>query len=661
MNGGSINNTPLYNSRIIRLYLKLLDKNYPYVDQDALLDASGMAMYQVEDEGHWFTQDQIDRFYAVLTRGTGNKDIAREAGRFAASGDAIGNIKHYILGLVGPSRAYEMVSKYAANFSRSADYASRKIAVGTIEITVTPKKGVEEKRFQCENRIGFFQAIALAFDAKLPEIRHEECCFEGGACCRYLITVQKDTTRGWEYARNITGIGLLMAFTWLLAKSPSFALTGFLPFASLGFLGVLLYISSLKLRSIRTALENMGCTNDRLMAELNHTNDTALLVNEICLRISRHTEPARILSEFVEVLKKRLDFDRGMILLANEDETQLVYRKGYGYDAAEEQVIRGARFHLSKQDSKGVFVVAYHEKRPILVNNIEEITPSLSKRSLDFARAIRVKSFIACPIIMEDKAIGVLAVDNVRTKRPLLQRDINLLTGITPALAISLQNSVLIDSKMQQFKSIIRTLAASIDARDPLTAGHSEKVTEYTLGVCAELGLSREFREVMAVTALLHDYGKLAVRDAVLKKNEKLTAEEYAEIQAHAAKSREILEKIAFEGEYRSVPEIAEAHHEKVDGSGYPRGLKGDEIPLGARIIAVADFFDAITSKRHYREPMKQEDALSLVMEGIGSHFDREVAHAFIRYYTKQHGIMMPQKSFAHVSGPYGLSSPAAN
>jgi uncharacterized protein (TIGR02266 family) len=139
---------------------------------------------------------------------------------------------------------------------------------------------------------------------------------------------------------------------------------------------------------------------------------------------------------------------------------------------------------------------------------------------------------------------------------------------------------------------------------------------------------------MIRVAALLHDYGKLGVPDAILKKDGKLTVEEYEIVKTHSEKSRDILSQIHFEGIYREVPEIAGAHHEKVDGTGYPRGLTGDDIPLGAKIIAVADYFEAITAKRHYRDPMDVNSALALLREGIGTHFDEEVVEGMIRYFT---------------------------
>jgi HD-GYP domain-containing protein (c-di-GMP phosphodiesterase class II) len=178
-------------------------------------------------------------------------------------------------------------------------------------------------------------------------------------------------------------------------------------------------------------------------------------------------------------------------------------------------------------------------------------------------------------------------------------------------------------------------LARSIDARDFLTAGHSEKVTEYAVGISRELGLSEDYCEMMRVASLLHDYGKIGISDAILKKPGKLTDEEYEEIKTHAEKTRQILLKINFQGIYREVPEIAGAHHEKVDGTGYPKGLRGEAIPLGARILAVADFFEAVTAKRHYRDSMPIDVAIQMLEEQRDIHYDSAVIDAFFQYYSK--------------------------
>jgi HD-GYP domain-containing protein (c-di-GMP phosphodiesterase class II)/Tfp pilus assembly protein PilZ len=275
---------------------------------------------------------------------------------------------------------------------------------------------------------------------------------------------------------------------------------------------------------------------------------------------------------------------------------------------------------------------------------------SLSLDSLSFVKKIGTQSFICCPIVCEGSSIGILAVDNVKTKRPLVQSDISLLMGIASVIGISLRNAELIESKVRQFNSVLQVLAASIDARDSLTSGHSEKVTEYVVGICNELRLSRDDCEMIRVAALLHDYGKIGVPDAILKKAGALSPEEFDIVKTHADKTREILERINFEGIYRMVPEIAGAHHEKVDGSGYPNGLKGEEIPQGAKIIAVADYFEAITAKRHYREPMLLDEAMNIMRGEIDKHFERDIVDAFVSYYAKTYQQVPPETESSAVT-----------
>jgi HD-GYP domain-containing protein (c-di-GMP phosphodiesterase class II) len=142
---------------------------------------------------------------------------------------------------------------------------------------------------------------------------------------------------------------------------------------------------------------------------------------------------------------------------------------------------------------------------------------------------------------------------------------------------------------------------------------------------------------MIRVASLLHDYGKIGVDDSILKKPGRLTPEEYDHIKTHAPKTKSILEQVNFEGIYTEVPEIAGSHHEKLDGTGYPNGLTGDQIHFGAKIIAVADVFEALTSKRHYRDPMKINDAFENLLQNIGVHFDKQCVEALIDFYNNSY------------------------
>ena len=134
--------------------------------------------------------------------------------------------------------------------------------------------------------------------------------------------------------------------------------------------------------------------------------------------------------------------------------------------------------------------------------------------------------------------------------------------------------------------------------------------------------------------SLLHDIGKIGIKDSVLQKEGKLTPEEYEHIKEHVRLTHSILGKVYISDNFKDVAKIASSHHEKYDGTGYFKGLKGEQIPLGGRILAVSDVFDAITSKRHYRDKMNIKDALQIMVDGKNKHFDENIVNAFMNIST---------------------------
>ena len=196
------------------------------------------------------------------------------------------------------------------------------------------------------------------------------------------------------------------------------------------------------------------------------------------------------------------------------------------------------------------------------------------------------------------------------------------------------------------FDSLIKTLAITIDARDPLTAGHSERVAEYAHLIGKTMNLSETDMEMLKYASLLHDIGKIGVCETILLKEGRLTVREFRIMQKHAFCTYEILKNIHFDACLQEIPAIASSHHERMDGTGYYQGLRGDDIPLLSRILAVADVFDAITSHRHYRDRMPFEKAIKTIEEESGNHFDTNCVESFMkvklldlsRVLLKQHG-----------------------
>jgi HD-GYP domain-containing protein (c-di-GMP phosphodiesterase class II) len=181
------------------------------------------------------------------------------------------------------------------------------------------------------------------------------------------------------------------------------------------------------------------------------------------------------------------------------------------------------------------------------------------------------------------------------------------------------------EENRELFLGSIRMLAAAIDEKDPYTRGHSDRVAKYSVMIGQQLGLSPEELDRLRISALLHDVGKIGVDDRVLKKPGALTAEEFQIMKQHPSKGANIMRPVA---QLKDVLPGIELHHEHIDGKGYPYGLKGDEIPMMARIISVSDTLDAMTTNRPYQSAKEIDDALQVIRKNAGSKFDLKVVEA---------------------------------
>jgi putative nucleotidyltransferase with HDIG domain len=232
------------------------------------------------------------------------------------------------------------------------------------------------------------------------------------------------------------------------------------------------------------------------------------------------------------------------------------------------------------------------------------------------------RSMLLAPVIDKGgRCDGVLQVMDRRVGF-FTRQDLPLLEAIAVQVGIRLENSRLYEAQRRQFNSFVRAFSAALDARDPLTAIHSVNVANYAMGIGEILGLPHADIEWLRIAGLLHDVGKIGVPEAVLTKPGRLTPDEFDEMKRHALYSREILSKIEFTEDLRGLEAIAAAHHEKLDGSGYPDGLSGDQIPLKARILTVADIYDALTQTRHYRQGRTMDEALRIIDEMTPAQLD---------------------------------------
>lgn len=432
---------PLYSTRIIKSFYEYMGKYRSDCNMGPILDEAGIATHQLEDEGHWLTQSQVDRFHEGLVRTVGDPDIARKAGQYTPFSKAAGTVSQYTMGFMTPWAAYTVLSKLYPHMSRGSTMETRSLGPNEVEVIAVQNPGVTEKPYQCQNRMGVFEGIAKLFTNKLADIEHETCMHISGDRCVYRIRWEETSSFLWRRVSNYSYLACIVASIFILFAFPvSDSVVVFL-FMIAAAMGISLYQAHLEKRELIQTFKNHRALADDLLDEINTRYNNAMLIQEIGQASSNILDIDELMAFAMETVKKRLNFDRGLIMLANQEGTRLVYRVGYGYNPEEEALLRSAEFHLDNPRSRGPFVVAYKKQKPFLVNDIKTIENDISGRTREFIRRMHVESFVCVPIVYEGKSEGILAVDNHRLKRPLNQSDINVFLGIAPQIGISINNA----------------------------------------------------------------------------------------------------------------------------------------------------------------------------------------------------------------------------
>lgn len=250
-----------------------------------------------------------------------------------------------------------------------------------------------------------------------------------------------------------------------------------------------------------------------------------------------------------------------------------------------------------------------------------------------------IRAVMCVPLRTADDILGALYVDSLSGAGKFNEADLELLAAIGNQVGVALHRVRLLNDLEKLLFDTIRAIAATVDARDGYTHRHSERVAAIARHLAREMGWTDEQQECAELAALLHDVGKIAVPDAILNKPDRLTPDEFEAMKQHPVLGARILANIQSAQVAAILPGIKH-HHERWDGAGYPDRLSGASIPALGRLISVADFFDAMTSTRAYREPLSVDEAVALVCHNAGTHFDPEVAKALDRLHGK--GALAP-------------------
>lgn len=447
----------IYNSRILKLYIDFLRDRYPDVNVDEILLYANVNKYELDDPGHWFNQQQVDRFYEKVVAVTGNDNVAREAGRFITSSNAIGQVKQRAVGLIRTSSIYLLLAKFYPLLSRGSRATSRKLAPNCVEIEVAPISDIKESPHQCENKIGMFEAFPSVSTNKYAVVDHPECIHRGDKVCRYIVQWEEPAHRRWRrYFLSAAGLMGIMAIVGFPLLSVGMWV-GTLLVGAMALMGIYLKSCMLEIRELSNTLQHQGSVAEDHIREIDYRYRGALLVQKIGQATSTILDVNQLARVVLTNIQHYLDFDRGLIMLADAERQHLTYAAGYGFDDDMEALLSSTQFNLNNPDAKGIFIKVFHEQREILVDDINTLRDSLSFKSRQFAKEIGTKSLICLPIVYEGLSLGILAVDNIITKRPLTKSDMNLLMGVayqTSASMFSARAFGQLQNSEERFRSL---------------------------------------------------------------------------------------------------------------------------------------------------------------------------------------------------------------
>ncbi len=369
---------------------------------------------------------------------------------------------------------------------------------------------------------------------------------------------------------------------------------------------------------VSTALEETRLYKESIdkAMELSRKIETIQVMHEIDRSILSTLETQEILETISSMVTRLIPADRVTVALIDRERGGFVYKAGFGIKLA-----KGA--FVPFRDTLATEVI--QTGRPQFASDLAS-----EKDRLPLERALLDEGYhshIRVPLTVEGEIVGLF---NVGSKKvgAFVSEHLTVLERLAAQTSVALKNARLITDLKDMFLGTITTLSSVIDTKSPWTAGHSKRVTRYALDIGKEMGLPAKDLKDLEMAGLLHDIGKLGTHQSILDKSYKLTERETKVLRLHPVKGAELLFPIK---QMREIIPAIRHHHEFYNGGGYPDGLKGEEIPLMARIMCVADSVDAMSADRPYRKGMSMNVIIAEIKRRSGTQFDPKVADVFVK------------------------------
>jgi putative nucleotidyltransferase with HDIG domain len=545
----------------------------------------------LSDENNWIPGALAVELFERARAITGNPDTAFAIGSGSILPDGFGLWrKIFLRAFHTPRTALRRMSLLNGGLDGTKIVELIYDAPGRAVIRWHWREGVVSSRDLCSYSKGIHSAIPALLGFSGGRVEESSCAFNGDPYCEITLTWKQVWWRfGGLVSRLLTRKSTLYSALHEIDRDKSL---------------------------LRRKFDELTAVN----RELGQKVTVLKSINNATRAIVSLPDTQKVLEQTMTPIVSVFGFDRAMIMLVDAPGENLEYRYSVGEAPETMSRLRDYRIPLTHHQNILVRTLKSRTSERVRDAKGEGLNPT-NRILADF----HPTSFIVCPLIADGKAIGVLAAD--RRGKPLTADDEELLSIFANNIAIAFQRARLDEEVKSSYESSVRALVQAIEEKDTYTRGHSERVAALVEQVARELRLPEKEIEFLRFGSILHDIGKIGIPESIVRSPKPLTETEFKIIQKHPLKGVEILQPISF---IKDHMHLIRNHHERWDGKGYPDRLAGDEIPLGAQIVAIADAYDAMTSSRPYRKGLPEKQAAREIRRSTGTQFSPKVSDAFL-------------------------------
>ena len=551
------------------------------------------------DEDNWIPSEVIVRLFERAREITGNPNVAFDIGFESILNREFSTWQKTFFRVLSPRLIIRRINQLNTRLNSTKIVELIHDAPGRVVFRWHWRDAASASPDLCAYNKGIYSAVPTLLGRAAGKVEEDFCTFRGAPHCEITLTwaTSLGSVRNWV-DRVLTRKSTLYTALQEIDRDKTL------------------------LRQRFEEVNRLNVELTHLNAELNQKVTMLKAINNATRTIVSVTDTHQVLEQTMTPIVQVFGFDRAMIMMVNEGGTELEYRYGVGESEEADRRLRDYRIPLTRDQNLMIRVLK--KKKPVLIHDVRSAGLNPTNRILsDF----RPSSFIVCPLMADEKAIGILGVDRRGDRPNLTDNDLEFVSIFANNIATAFRRAALDEELKTSYVSSVRALVQAIEEKDPYTRGHSERVSAMAVQIAHVLGLPEAEIEYLRFGSILHDVGKIGIPESIVRSPKALSAAEYKIIQKHPLKGVEILQPIAFIKDHMY---LVRNHHERWDGRGYPDGLAGDDIPLGAQVVAVADAFDAMTSSRPYRKGMPPKQAAKEISKSAGTQFSGRIAEAFL-------------------------------